>query len=184
LARAAEGDSLTAAMALSRAPHSAVVARGGATTAAAAARAAVPPPARAAAAAALLARRQGARLAAAKPAQLARRAGRNAAGRATGAPPRAAGAAGDDVPPGYGDMFPPPKPLRRSGVLMHPTSLPVRRTKSAAVTGLRHERAPNCRALRAPLGPAAAPARRARACGSRAADAPRRCRRAGPVRRG
>jgi hypothetical protein len=115
-------------MALSRAPHTAVVARGAATTAAATARAAVPPPARAAAV--LLPRRQGARLGAAKPAQLARRHGRAAAGRTAGSPPRAAGAAGDDVPPGYGDTFPPPKPLRRSGVLMHPTSLPVRqRTK-------------------------------------------------------
>jgi len=38
----------------------------------------------------------------------------------------AAAKPGDDVPPGYGDTFPPPAPQRRAGVLLHPTSLPVR----------------------------------------------------------
>jgi len=33
---------------------------------------------------------------------------------------------GDDVPEGYGDSFPEPNPPRRAGVLLHPTSLPVR----------------------------------------------------------
>jgi hypothetical protein len=46
---------------------------------------------------------------------------------------RAAGAPGEDVPPGYGDTFPPPKPLRRAGVLLHPTSLPVRFSRGLAL---------------------------------------------------